>query len=381
MSRRIVLVAGAAAGAGAAALVVLAAIGTPDPTGSAEGWTGWTGRVDAVSVADRAAMTPDDPVAVALLTRSSAAASRVEYSGVATTSDSAGTVTTRISHVPGSGTVAQSVGVAAGAVQVTPAASARSFAEDGRTLDLLRVNYRVLRDARLDTQVAGRPADAVVAVDAAGVLQARYWLDHATGLLLRRELLDSRGAVRERSGFTSVRIGSGTAVVPPSATPDPWRQLDAAGLAQARRSGCACPDALPGGLQLLDSSQAPAGTVSSAAVTHQLFSDGLVSVSLFSLPGDISPDDATGLAGRGFQREELAGSYAWVRGGTKASPSATVVWACRGSVLTLIADDAADPRSLAAAVLAAFPSDPDPAADTFWSRVDRGWSRITGRAA
>jgi hypothetical protein len=163
---------------------------------------------------------------------------------------------------------------------------------------------------------------------------------------------------------------------------DAWTEpLDATALASARSTGCACPDALPGGLELLDSRRAPAGSVSTMPVVHQLFSDGLVSVSLFSLSGSVSADDGAGLVARGFARDELAGSYAWVRGGTDTSPTATVVWTCRGSVLTLVTDDAVDPLSTAAAVLAAFPSDADPADDTFWARVTRGWTRLTGHAA
>ena len=38
-----------------------------------------------------------------------------------------------------------------------------SFADEGRQLDLLRINCRVLRQADLDTSIAGRPAEAVVA--------------------------------------------------------------------------------------------------------------------------------------------------------------------------------------------------------------------------
>jgi sigma-E factor negative regulatory protein RseB len=382
VSRRLFLGVGTVTGAGALAVASLALVGSAETTAHSDAWSGWTGRIDTVSVADRAAMTPDDPIAVVLLSRSAAAASSVAYAGVAVSWDRAGTVSTELSHLPGTGTVARPVGTPSSQAMLAPEGRSGSFADDGRPLSLLRDNYRVLREADLDTTIAGRTADAVVAVDAAGVLQARYWIDRATGLLLRKELLDTQGAIRQRTGFSTLRIGPvSTAIVPTSAR-DAWTEpLNASALATARTAGCACPEALPGGLELLDSRRAPAGSVSTMPVVHQLFSDGLVSVSLFSFTGAMSPEDGAGLMARGFSREELAGSYAWVRGGTDTSPTATVVWTCRGSVLTLVTDDAVDPLSTAAAVLAAFPSDPDPADDTFWTRVGRGWTRVTGRAA
>ena len=53
-------------------------------------------------------------------------------------------------------------------------------------------------------------------------------------------------------------------------------------------------------------------------VVHQLFSDGLVSVSLFTLQGSLSDADAEGLRARGFARTDLDGRSAWVRGGDVA---------------------------------------------------------------
>jgi negative regulator of sigma E activity len=382
VSRRLLLVSGAATGVSALAVATLALVGSADTTASTEAWSGWTGRIDTVSVADRAAMTPDDPVAVQLLARSAEAASSVSYAGVAVSWDRSGTVSTELTHLPGKGTIARPVGSTSSQAKFAQEGRSGSFADDGRPLSLLRDNYRVLRQADLDATIAGRPADAVVAVDAAGVLQARYWLDRGTRLLLRKELLDTSGAVRQRTGFTTLRIGAVATSAIPATVQDAWTEpLDAAALVGARSSGCACPDALPGGLELLDSRRAPAGTVAAMPVVHQLFSDGLVSVSLFSLSGGMSADDGAGLVDRGFQRQELAGSYAWVRGGTESAPTATVVWTCRGSVLTLVTDDAVDPLSTAAAVLAAFPADPEPGSDTFWTRVARGWTRVTGHAA
>jgi len=374
VTSRAVLAVGAASGLGALALGSV-----PASSVGADGWSGWTGKVDTAAVSDRAAMTPDDAVAVALLARSAKAASTVAYSGRAVTWDTGGTTATAITHLPGRGTISLALDTPSASSRFAPDGRSGSFADDGRPLAVLRDNYRVLREASLDGTVAGRPAAAVVAVDADGTLDARYWLDEATGLLLRKELLDAQGQVRSRTGFDTLTIGVPVDVVVPTGSQDPWTEkLGSAALATARTQGCACPESLPGGLALLDARRAPAGAVSTMPVVHQLFSDGVATVSLFSIAGSISSDDADGLVARGFRRLQLGDHYAWVRGGTSSVPTVTVVWACKDSVLTLVTDDAEDPLGTAGRVLAAFPPAPEPGDTAIWSRVARGWHRLTG---
>jgi sigma-E factor negative regulatory protein RseB len=381
VSRRALVVLGTVTGVGALALTSLAVLGSTSSSAEADGWSGWTGRVDSSAVSDRAAMTPDDDVAVTLLARAARASAEVAYAGRTTTVDRTTTTTTDLVHVPGRGTLALVDGATEGA-RFAPDGRSGSFADAGRQLALLRVNYRVLRQADLDATVAGRPAEAVVAVDADGALAARIWLDQATGLLLRKELVGASGVVWSRAGFDSISYATpDPGALPRSATSDWSAPLDAAGLKAARQAGCACPDALPGGLSLVDSRRAAAGTVASEPVVHQLFSDGLESVSLFSLAGTISSADADGLRSRGFARTELDGRYAWVRGGDWRSSAATVVWSCSGSVLTLVTDDAQQPLATAAAVLAALPPDPDDGEISLVGRIVRGWDRLTGSAA
>jgi sigma-E factor negative regulatory protein RseB len=381
VSGRLLLVLATATGVGA--LAALAALGsTTTSAADADGWTGWTGRVDSASVSDRAAMTPDDASAVALLARSAAASAALAYAGRAVTSNRAETVATDLVHVPARGTLAQVVGEPSTSARFAPDGRSGSFADDGRQLSLLRVNYRVLREADLDTTVAGRATDAVVAVDAEGVLAARYWLDHRNGLLLRKELVDPAGAVWSRAGFDTISFEPQPEAELPATTATAWSApLDDAGLRAARQAGCACPDALPGGLTLLDSRRAEAGAVTTEPVVHQLFSDGLESVSLFSLDGSISADDAEGLRARGFTRTELDGRYAWVRGGTAESTTATVVWTCQGTVLTLVTDDAQAPLTTAAAILAALPPEAEPVDGSLGARIARGWHRLTGSSS
>jgi sigma-E factor negative regulatory protein RseB len=379
VSRRLLLAVGAAVGISAVALSGLAALGTDPTAADADGWTGWTGRVDSSVEADKAAMTPDDASALRLLARSAGAASTVAYAGRVVSRGRAGTVTTDLLHVPGRGTVATTPGQTGTPAQFAPDGRSGSFADDGRPLALLSVNYRVLRDAELDTPVAGRPTDAVVAVDTSGAVAARYWVDRATGLLLRKEIVDSSGRVWSQAGFATFDATPATPSAMPTQAADAWSEpLDSAALGKARQRGCACPESLPGGLTLLDAREAPAGAVASEPVVHQLFSDGLVTVSLFSLEGELTDDDTAGLVARGFTRTELGGWYAWMRGGSAAAPTVTVVWECRGSVLTLVSEDALEPVTLASSVLAALPPAEPDVDSSLAARIARGWQRITG---
>lgn len=380
MSARL-LVATGAAGAAVLALGSLAMLGSTSTKVGMDGWTGWTGKQDAVAVSDKAAMTPDDAVALKLLERSAGAARTVAYTGRVVVQDGSETVTTTLVHVPGRGTV--STDAAEGSKPVfAPDGRSGSFADEGRQLDLLGINYRVLREAGLDTTVADRPAEAVVAVDDQGDLAARFWLDAETGLLLRKELLDDEGAVWSRTGFDSFSTDVDAKAVDAaqaSMPDDAWSErLDRAGLKAARQAGCDCPDALPGGLALVETRRAPAGTFASVPLVHQLFSDGLVTVSLFTMQGDLSDSDRDGLRARGFELADLDGLPAWVRGGASASSTATAVWQCDTSVLTLVTDDAFEPMTVVRSVVSALPPTTSVEDTSFWDKVRRGWDRVTG---
>ena len=299
-----------------------------------------------------------------------------------TAEDSTGTVTTTLLHAPGRGTVTTVVSDKLSEPVFAPDGRSGTFADEGRQLGLLKVNYRVLRAADLDASVAGRPAEAVVAVGSDGATAARYWLDAGTGLLLRKELLDADGSVRVRSGFDQISLTVDQAAVDRAAgaqAADPWGDaLGAAGLRAVRQAGCDCPESLPGGLMLVETRRAPAGTVGAVPVVHQLFSDGLVSASLFTLQGSLTDADTEGLTARGFALTDLDGLPAWVRGGQSTSMSATVVWECDDDVLTLVTDDAIKPLRLAQSVLSALPPTVPAVDDSFLGRVARGWDKVTG---
>ena len=368
----------ACVGAATLALGTLALLGS-EPAASAGGWTGWTGRVDPSATADMAAMTPDDAVAVALLARSAKAASSLAYSGRAETTQGEKRTTADLAHVPGRGTIVTAVSPKPAAPMLAPDGRSGTLADDGRVLDLLRVHYRVLRQADLDEAVGGRAADAVVAITADGAVAARFWLDHATGLLLRKQLLGADGSVVRSVSLTAVMLGLPKSTSIPATTTDRFgTRLDDAALATERAQGCPCPEALPGGLALVETRRSTAGTVLAAPVVHQVFSDGLETVSLFSVAGLLTGSDTADLRDHGFSAQGAGAGTAWVRAGDGSAW--TAVWVTGGQVLTLVVSDAEDPASTAAAVLQALPpvSEQD---DSLLGRVARGWDRIFGGGA
>ena len=375
MSRRLV---GLTCLVGACTLAAgtLALLGSNPSAAPSGGWSGWTGRIDPAATADLAAMTPDDGVAVTLLARSAHAATSLAYSGRAVTTQDERRSTADLVHVPGRGTVVTAVSPTAGKPTLAPDGRSGTLADDGRILDLLRIHYRVLRQADLDEAVSGRATDAVVAVSADGAVAARFWLDHATGLLLRKQLLDSSGAVVRSVTFTSLRLGVPQSTSLPATTTDPWgTRLDQKALTAERAHGCPCPDALPGGLTLVETRRSPAGTVLAAPVVHQVFSDGLETVSLFSVAGLLTADDTADLGTRGFVPAQSGTGTAWVRAGDGSAW--TAVWVTGGQVLTLVVSETEDPQRTASAVLQALPPAPE-ADDSLWSRIQRGWDRLTG---
>ncbi|WP_019634733.1 sigma-E factor regulatory protein RseB domain-containing protein [Actinomadura atramentaria] len=212
----------------------------------------------------------DDAGAIRLLRAAADAARRVPYQGkrfLTVWGATATTAAAAVAHIPGRGTLYGAM--------LRPDGPAAADPPTGRVLAALLRNYTVLRGA--DTGVLGRAAHLVEAHRHGGGVAGRFWLDAATGLLLRRELLDARGRQVAESGFTELVVGP--AAAPPRGVPDAsalWpTALDRAARTALRGDGWPVPEELPGRLRLFDARRAPDGTV------HLGFSDGLAAVSVF----------------------------------------------------------------------------------------------------
>lgn len=294
----------------------------------------------------------------------------VPYRGVQVISwwvpQGASTMVVDVSHQPGSGTLLQMTGTgtqpaATSYVPDVPGAlqpgTALGITEEA--LDLLAANYRVVKGG---TGTAGsRPAQIVEARRDDGTIAARFWLDQATKVPLRRELFDQRSRMINEDAFIDLEIGrfAVTGALEGQAAPSrPWSDdLTSVDLAKLRAAGWPVPRRLPGALTLFEARQA---TTASGPVLELGYSDGLCGVSLYVQRGGLPA------ALPGFHQADVAGHAVYAGN----SAQQLVSWAGRGHVYTMIADA---PAGTVDSVVNALPHDSAPG---FWDRLSRGFTRL-----
>jgi hypothetical protein len=184
-------------------------------------------------------------------------------------------------------------------------------------------------------EVAHRPARIVVARHGDGPVRARFFVDEASGILLRRDVLAPDGRLDRSVRFTRVTTGD----IRPAVPPLPHRGAKATSTDDVGGDLLA-PEQIGGGFRLLGRYQHPEGAV-------QLFySDGLFSLSVFEQPGLVDwgslPDGGT----RGAVDSEQARWYATDAG-------SVVVWGRDGLVLTGVSDAPPDTVRHAVSAIAA----------------------------
>jgi sigma-E factor negative regulatory protein RseB len=204
----------------------------------------------------------------------------------------------------------------------------------------------------------GRPARLVELTRADGTLAARFWLDSATGLPLRRETFDAQARMISEDAFIDLRIGTDALRDMPAPAVQPWSTgLSQAQLARLRADGWTAPRSLPDGLKLIAAHQA---STTAGAVMDLDYSDGLSVVSVFAQRG-ILPAAMPGWHGVSVHGHEVYAS----------DPSQqSLAWAAHGFVYTVIAEA---PASTVSEVVAAMPHDAKPG---FWHRLSRGTHRL-----
>lgn len=237
---------------------------------------------------------------------------------------------------------------------------------DARVLVLLASHY----DLQLGplTVCAGRAAQLVEAVrpgwTGPSAVAGRFWVDRATGLVLRRDVLDLDGALVRTSAFVSLQVGaahSTLAEISRAAPAGPaGEHLGEAALTSLEADGWTVPRTLPSGLELFE---ARWHVEDGGEVLQLSYSDGLSTLSLFAQKGELSRDTA------GIARPVGSGTV-WV------SPGATerVVWATRGRTWTLVSD--APETAVEQTLLALAPAQAAPAGDGMLHRTWRGMSRV-----
>jgi sigma-E factor negative regulatory protein RseB len=269
-------------------------------------------------------------------------------------------------------------------------------------IGLLCTHYTVRPDGMGSAD--GRRARIVEALRGNGSLAARFWLDSATKLPLRRELFDPEARLISDDDFVGLALGArsarrafagpasssppgsssspaaspspaGTGSPSPAGTghPDdrapavaghpgaafrPWAdQLGPAQLATLRDSGWPVPGPMPSGLTLFDARQS---ATAAGRVVDLAYSDGLSVVSLFVQRGRLPA------ALPGWHQTDVNGHRLYVS--NPGEPDLT--WSAGGFVYTLVAGA---PAPTVAAVVNALPHE---AGFGFWARMKRGLRRV-----
>lgn len=282
------------------------------------------------ALATQGAAEVQERKALTVLTRAVRAASSVDYRGtqlVASWREPGGrAVLVDVSHRPGGPAVVRATDEPqpdgdrsdAGVVVATPALDARRVRHLAAAYDLV-----VARTGRC----AGRIASVVEARRPDGQVAGRFWVDRATGLLLRREVHDEAGRRVRSSTFVELDLRGAAVPVSSAARREPV----AAAAADLRDRGWHVPDRLPGGFGLLTARMSGSGEQDD--VVHLAYSDGLSTTSLFAQRGDLGT-----VAPEGFRAGSVGHRPVWVRDG---SPQ-RVLWSGGGRVWTLLSDAPAE---------------------------------------
>ena len=379
------------------------ATGRPPAGATLDGGTAMTPGAAAVTGAADGALT----AGLRLLDQAATAVRLVSYQGVQVISWltpggsgawlGAGVATMKVAvwHHGGLGTLTQ-VSVAGPASETSYLTDAPgSQLSDGvlgltpALVSLLRTHYTVLYTG--PGTAGGRPASVVEAVRPDGTLAARFWLDQATKLPLRREVFDTHAHLISEDALASLKLGApprrGTAAVTFAATPEaaapvldrgrlvprapaapaaggqvatftPWTdRLSSPQLARLRGDGWPVPELMPGGLHLFDATQSSTAT---GRVVDLGYSDGLSVVSLFVQRGQLPR------ALPGWTRANLGGNQVYLR--NPGEPDLT--WSAGGFVFTVVAGA---PAPIVTSVVGTLPHQVRPG---FWGRMQHGVRRL-----
>jgi hypothetical protein len=228
-------------------------------------------------------------------------------------------------------------------------------------LSLMRRNYTITYDGH--SAVDGRAALLVTVRRPGGSPVARYWIDAATKLPLRREVLVDGSRILSEDAFLSLSVGAGQLHGMPAADARPWTgQLTVGGLAALAARGWPLPGDTVGGLSLFQSSETPS---KSGKIIELSYSDGLSVISVFVQRG-VLPRSLPGW--RRFVARDGSEVYAL------DPDDRSLAWSAGGFVYTMISD--APPAVVDQAIMHL----PHDSPVGFWARMDRGFRRLASWA-
>jgi sigma-E factor negative regulatory protein RseB len=224
-------------------------------------------------------------------------------------------------------------------------------------LVLLQSNYQIAYVGR--GSAIGRTALVVeVRRPGGGGLAARFWLDAATKLPLRREIFTSGSHLISEDSFVNLQLGAGALGAMPAPAGGPWTtRLDSVTLTALRTKGWPLPARLPGNLVLFAATQtsAPSGRVIDLS-----YSDGLAVISVFVQRGELAKPMP------GWRQIGIRGKTVYSIDPGERS----FAWSSGGFVYTVVADA---PAAVVSQVVAAMPNSIPPG---FWGRMAVGFRRL-----
>lgn len=310
------------------------------------------------------ATAADSPQAVTLLRRALYAPDHLAFTGVRVVQSyvpgGKQSLSYEVEHVPEQGTVLAPLGAGLGgpdSVFVGPARGSASGLE-AQCLSALISAYDVTVSGT--RTVDGRRTTLVTASED-GQLQARFWIDDNTGMLLQRALYVGGHLVRW-SGYQSFQTRPNlflTHLPPEVPVPDATalpRRITAA----LNDKGFTYPSRLLADFRLafVNRVDQPGGVV------HAEYTDGVSTIAVFEEHGSL---DQSSLAG--FRDVTFRGQQLHVRDGLPL----IAVWQSRDTVFTIVTDL---PEQLAGELLAHFPHRVDAPSAGVRSRIGHGLAKI-----
>ncbi len=305
----------------------------------------------------------DARAALRLLRRAVLAPQRIAFHGIrvveSLTARGAESAVVEITHSPGQGTrfdVADS-DASEQAWFVSDTDSGKGVDRD-RSLARLTSAYDLHMDG--SQRLHGRAA-RVISVSQDGQVSARFWIDEATGLLLRKEMYVDGRLVRW-SGYSSLDTGSGEFMehLPPQMQTAPTTSLSTSVAAALNDKGWTCPEWLTRDFRLVALHQVDAD----GGVMHAEYGDGMSTVSVFEERGSLDPSSLAG-----FRSATVAGRRVHLKDGLPT----TVVWQSGDTVYTVVTDA---PEQLVGQLVARFPDDEEVESHGVLFRIGSGLTRM-----
>lgn len=313
---------------------------------------------------------PNDPQeAVQLLERAVTAPERVAFEGTkvvrSMTPGGNSSFVVQVHHVPQQGTVFDVRGTASepSSSSFVSASEAADDGLEGKPIAPLLAAYDVVMDG---SQVIDGRHTSVISASQNGQVSARFWIDDATGILLRRAMYVGGRLVR-MSGFTSITTSRHGFMqhLPPEMQALPATTLSPTIAEALNDKGWTCPVQLSRDFHLSFLHQVDAA----GGAMHAEYTDGLSTVSVFEERGALDPSTLGG-----FHQEQVGGDALYVRAGLPT----VAVWQSGETVFTVVTDA---PEQLTGALLSRFPHVADQPTSGVATRISKGLSRMVSAVA